>query len=284
VVPQVITLTRTAGRYTYDRAKYLHFIMAIALIIGVVAVALMWGFNVLGLRGINFLFLVMGALALVIYVTRPVFVFTAMGLGVLVNGLQDKDITQGSIEGISVLFRVLFAILFYYTASAFLLATWSFQAAPWAFLVIACSVLILMALGAYLNLGGNGWKRVMLTIVVTYVVIIVAFAAWHTIPVEARPLQDFGKVATPAVTAPTVLLGWNDYTVPRRGADPLVVPIGFRVGCYDPEITKRVSLNKPDFGTSKFRYELVSLTDQPEVVEILVANSKDEARRIAPGC
>lgn len=126
-------------------------------------------------------------------------------------------------------------------------------------------------------------ERGSLRTVVIVIAIFVLVAAFIHIGSEiASAAKRTDRIAT--TTTPAVLLGWRTYRVPPAGSDPLIVPVGFRYGCFDPQIRNRVILKKEGFDTSNFRYELVSKTDDWQEVEILVANSKEKARAITPGC
>lgn len=164
-----INLLRLGARYARRNTQRLyHTIGYLVLPAIILAVVAMWLINIAGGQGVNFIFFVAGIYALAIFALKPKMLLIAAGLGIIVDGLNDKDITQGSVRGVQVLFNALFGVLFYFTACAATLSFISFAASPaafWGYIVIITCV---SALFAYLNISTGKW---MVRIVVVFAVV-----------------------------------------------------------------------------------------------------------------
>lgn len=164
-----INLMRLGARYARRNTQRLyHAVGYVALPAIMLAVIAMWLINIAGGQGVNFIFAVAGSYALAIFALKPKMFIVAAGLGVIVDGLNDKDITQGSVRGVQVLFKAFFGGLFYFTACAATLSFISFAASPaafWGYVIIITGV---SAMFAYLNISTGKW---MVRIVVTFAII-----------------------------------------------------------------------------------------------------------------
>ncbi len=103
-----------------------------------------------------------------------------------------------------------------------------------------------------------------------------------------KTLSGIGGGAPQAPTLRTsegIVLGeWRAYTAPPKGSKPTIIPIGRRYSCYDNGAGTRYQLVKKDFGNIKFRYLIISFSDQPVTAEILITNTEAEAKAIHPDC
>ncbi|MEX0917788.1 MAG: hypothetical protein WDZ93_01395 [Candidatus Paceibacterota bacterium] len=146
------------------RAEDLHFAFTVTLLASFFAVFCMWLVNIAGAPGLNLFFLFVGAILFVILFTRVEFFFAALGLGAVVQGLRNEDITQGSILGVSTLFKVMFGAVFYFTFAALILSVVPFSGAPGAFWGIAAVLVVVSSFAAYVGGSDGKWLKAIVTV------------------------------------------------------------------------------------------------------------------------
>lgn len=156
-----------------EDTRNLHSYAVIAIVLSALTVLGMWALNAFvpqgyG-RGVVMVIAFIGLLVMATAALHPKFLFWAAGLGAIVEGLNDRDITQGSMQGVRVYFRVVSGALFYFTASAVILAIIPFTKAPSVFWGFALIIIAVSTLFAYLNVDTGKWK---VRIVVTSVIIL----------------------------------------------------------------------------------------------------------------
>ena len=156
-----------------EDTRNLHSYAVIAIVLSALTVLGMWALNAFvpqgyG-RGVVMVIAFIGLLVMATAALHPKFLFWAAGLGAIVEGLNDRDITQGSVQGVRVYFRVVSGALFYFTASAVILAIIPFTKAPSVFWGFALIIIAVSTLFAYLNVDTGKWK---VRIVVTSVIVL----------------------------------------------------------------------------------------------------------------
>lgn len=155
-----ITLIRAAGRYARLRTQRVYHALAYLGIPAIVLlITLAWFINIHGIRSISYVFMMVGVYAMTILVLRPKVIFIALGLGAVIHGLNDEDITQGAVDGLKTLFKVFFGVLFYFTACMTVLAFISFERSPGIFWGYTAIILTLTSLFAYQNISTGAWMR-----------------------------------------------------------------------------------------------------------------------------
>lgn len=165
-----------AGRWVRNEARDLHALLIFLLVFGAVIITEMWVVNVWLWPAINIPQTLAGALLLVITATKPKVIFTVTLLGGLVQGLRDEDITQGTIKGIGVLFKVLWGALFYFTAIGTVLSLISFAWSPITFWAVALVILTVQAMFAYYEVKTEKLTRRM---VITAGILLVIYFFLH---------------------------------------------------------------------------------------------------------
>lgn len=124
-----------------------------------ITVLIMWLLNVAGFQGINFALAFAGVFLLVGVMLAPKMIYVFFGLGALVNGLQDRDITQGGVAGISGFFRLMTGLIFYFTACATVLAIIPFKHSPSTFWGLALVIVVVSSMFTYLNISTGKWMK-----------------------------------------------------------------------------------------------------------------------------
>ncbi|MBX2866720.1 hypothetical protein KTR10_02070 [Candidatus Kaiserbacteria bacterium] len=172
-------LVNQLGAYAHEKGEDVRFILFKFAFYTLIATTVMWSINLAGFLGVNVALSFIGLIALGLHLTNTTIVFTAMGLGAIVQGLNDEDITQGAVEGAQILYKGALGILFFFTFSASVLSTWSFEENPGAFWVIALMGIVLGLLTIWL---GEGSKKYLKWVVTAYAVYTIFVNILSTIP------------------------------------------------------------------------------------------------------
>ncbi len=147
----------------------------------------------------------------------PKIVFIAMGLGALVDGLKDKDITQGSVAGIIYWYRFFLGTFLVFTIFMGVLFIWSFAKSPAWLITGLIGAIILVTAIAYFKMKTGMWQWI---VVLTSAGLIV-LSFWFTRPDGVFP--GTGDVpATPPSAASTANLqprvtGSQEVILPAQG-------------------------------------------------------------------
>lgn len=181
---------------TASKAERIYNSLIITLLGTVGLVVIMWAINAYGAKEINFIFFFLGGILLLIMGFTPRVVGISAVAGLAVNGLQDKDLSQGTVSGMKALYKVVTGILFGFWIVAGLLATWSFKEAPMAFWLVATMAMVIGVAIEFYEIKGGVFKWV----VIIYAIGVILAAFWQTFPQEWKPSRN---ADTPPATAST---------------------------------------------------------------------------------
>lgn len=170
---------------TREEADRIHGFLLRLMVVTVSLILVMWGFNAVGMKEVNFIFFFIGGGYIAAKALQPKMIGLAAVAGVVVQGLRDEDLSQGAVKGLQALYMVALGVLLGFWVLSGILSTWSFKEAPAAFFPIAAMVLTLAVMSAYFGLKG----KTAVTAITAYAVVVIAIAGWQTIPVSMRPFQ-----------------------------------------------------------------------------------------------
>jgi hypothetical protein len=161
-------------------------------------------------KEVNYFFFFIGGILILMKGFKPPVVGASAIGGVGLHFLADKDLSQGAIKGLEVLYKVVTGVLFGFWVIAGLLATWSFKEAPGAILPIVAMGLTIGVTIELFNMKGGVFKWV----VIIYAVGVICTAFWQTFPADWK--AQFKATPPPAAGA----LGSKT----AAGATPDVIP------------------------------------------------------------
>lgn len=145
-------------------------------------------------KEVNYFFFFIGGILILMKGFKPPVVGASAIGGVGLHFLADKDLSQGAIKGLEVLYKVVTGVLFGFWVIAGLLATWSFKEAPGAILPIVAMGLTIGVTIELFNMKGGVFKWV----VIIYAVGVICTAFWQTFP------KEWKSVMTPAIPVAAV--------------------------------------------------------------------------------
>jgi hypothetical protein len=155
----------------------------------VLSILLMWGLNVAGWQEVNYIFFFIGMLFFLYVGFSPKAVLTALGVGVVVQGLQDEDLTKGAVVvGLKALYQVVLGVMLWFGIIVGILSVVSFEPKPLAFLPIAATLLIMTLTFASVK------SRVLKGVVTVIGTLVIGYHSWYLVPEEWK-LRASGKVA-----------------------------------------------------------------------------------------
>ncbi len=185
-------------RITMDELNLIHAQLQKFLIVTMVVIIAMWGINIVGLKEANFVFFFLGGFLILSLGSAPFLILSGAGLGVVVHGLRDDDLSKGAVAGVQGLYKIVIGSLFGFWVASGILATWSFRESPFSFFPIIAMIMLLAVMSSVFGLKG---KKVPIAIITTYAVAVIGIAAWKTISIEDRPSigsYTIEKTVTPA--------------------------------------------------------------------------------------
>lgn len=163
---------------TESKAERIYNTLIITMLGTMGLLLVMWAINAYWMKEINFFFFFLGGILLLVMGFTPRVVGMSAVAGLAVNGLQDKDLSQGTVSGVKVLYKVVTGILFGFWVVAGLLATWSFKEAPMAFWPVATMAIVIGIVIEFFEMKGGVFKWV----VIIYAVGVILVAFWQTLP------------------------------------------------------------------------------------------------------
>ena len=191
--------TEIGGTQITEDTAYEVYSALVAAILGLCATIFgMWLLNAFMAKEVNYFFFFIGGFLLLIKGFKPPVVGASAIGGVGLHFLADKDLSQGAIKGLQVLYKVVTGVLFGFWVLAGLLSTWSFKEAPGAFWPIAAMALTIGITIEFFNMKGGVFKWV----VIIYAVGVICTAFWQTFPKEWKSVMT---PATPVATVPRVV-------------------------------------------------------------------------------
>lgn len=119
-----------------------------------------WGLVFVGWHNVNWGLALVGAIGMAIWGYSPRRFFIAMGMGALVQGLRDEDLTQGAILGIVTWHKVVRSSIAAFLCCEIMLATPIFDKSPLLFIPIL--VILLTMLMVYVSDFGEKLKTIAL--------------------------------------------------------------------------------------------------------------------------
>lgn len=170
---------------------YKSLVMALVAMFGLTFV--MWGLNAIGAKEINYIFFFFGGMLILIMGFTPRLVGLSAVGGFVINGLNDKDKSQGMVKGIQGLIKAVSGILLGFWIASGVLATWSFREAPMAFFPIAAMALTIGVTVQFYGMKGGVFKWVVLI----YALGVIGTAFYQTFP------KEWKEAATPAPRSST---------------------------------------------------------------------------------
>lgn len=158
---RAVRISTSLANEINEHARNLHSYAVAFTSVTIGLVILMWLLNSYVTYGRGFVFpIAIISVTFTSYVLlHPKFLFWAVGLGALVEGLNDRDITQGAIVGLNTYFRIVSAVLFFFTGSAVVLAIIPFSGAPSVFWGFALIIVSVSTFFTYMNISIGEWKR-----------------------------------------------------------------------------------------------------------------------------
>lgn len=166
------------GGNTLDDVDDIAWRAMLAFLCLIAMVPVMWGLNVIGWKGANYVFLFGGIAITAIWAFAPTKILWAMGAGALVQGLKDEDITKGAVAGITTWYQVILGVMLWIAIVAGILATISFKESPASFFPIA-GMLLLVTL-AFASVKSKWLKA----IIGGFAVAVIVYHAWQITPRE----------------------------------------------------------------------------------------------------
>jgi len=157
------------------QATGLYYVVMKLILSVFILIIVMWTINIAGWQDYNFVLAFAGLFVLISIMLAPKMIYAFFGLGALVSGLQDRDITQGAVAGISDFFRLMFGVIFYFTACATVLTMIPFKQFPGAFWGFAMLIIVVMTMFIYLRISTGQWmKRIVVAAVVALSLVLAA--------------------------------------------------------------------------------------------------------------
>lgn len=178
-------LLRIAGAgaaITAHEANKLHAEIIKWLINTFILTLFMWGFNVVGLMGLNFFILFLGSIIIFAKAIKPINVLLAATAGAGINGLLDKDKTQGAVAGMIFLSRIFIGVMLGFFLIGGILATYSFKEAPMMFFPIAVMLILIGLTIEYYQIKG----KILPWLIIGYATVIIFNSIWYTVPEKKR--------------------------------------------------------------------------------------------------
>lgn len=157
--------------------------MALIVTIGVLLflIGIMWGINAYWVKEVNLIFFVLGGIYLIVKGTQWRLIGAAALVGVGVQGLRDQDMSQGAVQGVQVLYKILFGLLFGFWLIAGLLSTWPFEAAPAMFFPFAAMIMVIAVTCIFFGIKG----KVTAWIIIAYATGVIGIIGWKTLTPES---------------------------------------------------------------------------------------------------
>ncbi len=178
-----------------------------------VLTVIMWFLNVSGLMGINLFLFFLGAIGIVVMATSLAAVMAAGVIGAFGAFFDDKDISQGTITGLSTLGKLIWGLLLGWFLIAGLLSTWSFAYNPAAFFFVAAGALTSMVALQFYKISTGKW---LIIGVLTYCAIVVLLALGSTSP----NMVKIGQTAKRTGDQFTNYVTSGDSTIPAQPVSP----------------------------------------------------------------
>jgi hypothetical protein len=184
----IVAAAKAAATIPYDMLRNVHVAITKLSIVAVAMVVVMWLFNTWDLKGVNWVFFFVGALLILHIMIGPGKVLVSMGIGAAyASNLSIKKLMDGSLGGLSVLFKIILGIVVYWWMISGFLATWSFVESPRSFFPFAGMILLLMGLYAFY---GKTSEKVTIFIVTAYALAIIGLALWPTTETTRTTIQS----------------------------------------------------------------------------------------------
>lgn len=173
----VLNIIRNTGRLSYHTAKDLYILMIIIVLAAITAISLMWSANVWLSPAVNVVPTLLGAILMLFASTHPKVILGTMGLGAVIQGLRDEDITQGAVQGISVLFKLFLGTMFYFTVAGAALSLIPFASFPMIFWAVVLVVMAVQSMFGFYDISAGHWTR-RIVVSSAILVLIVYGAVW----------------------------------------------------------------------------------------------------------
>ena len=170
------------GKITLDEADKFHAEIIKYYILTLILTLIMWGFNIVGLRAVNYILLVIGSIVIFSKAIKPINIFLAASAGLGINALQDKDKSQGVVAGIIFLSRLFIGIMFGFFLVGGVLATYSFEESPMMFFPIAAMLVLIGLTIEHYKMEG----KILPYLIIMYAIVVIANSLWFTFPEKVQ--------------------------------------------------------------------------------------------------
>ena len=172
----------------------------------IIGILVMWVVNAIGAKELNFVFFFIGIIVFAIWVFAPTRLLIAAGAGAAIEGLQDKDLTQGAVKGITTLYQVALGVMLWFMIAAGILSVISFQAKPMAFFpIVAMLLLITVGYSAVKNGTVKGF-------IATFGTLVIIFYLWALVPEDWKFWKSSENATQPGKVVQGAMSGRMDNT------------------------------------------------------------------------